>query len=199
MNDFKGIKTLIDCNKEAFEEWEPQAGHQERFLQKLNEAAVHKSSEAAPQPRKIQFRRTLSKRRNPFWRAVTIPIAATILLLIGMNWLMHKSGVLSESIQTDYFANIENPDNPVSIYTAYLNIVGSSITSISQMASMLSYEENQSFLNIFNNITEEIIPFEEQLPEELSDQEKADIMKHYYNEKLAGVKYLSKYMADYIK
>jgi len=198
MNDFKGIKTLIDCNKEAFEEWEPQAGHQERFLQKLDEAAVHESSEAA-QPRKIKFRRTLSKRKNPFWRAVSIPIAATILLLIGMNWLMYKSGALSESVQTDYFANIENPDNPVSVYTVYMNIVGSSITSISQMASMLSYEEYQSFLNTFNNITDEIIPFQEQLPDELSNQEKAEIMKQYYNDRLAGVKYLSKYMADYIK
>jgi len=116
-----------------------------------------------------------------------------------MNWLMYKSGALSESVQTDYFANIENPDNPVSVYTVYMNIVGSSITSISQMASMLSYEEYQSFLNTFNNITDEIIPFQEQLPDELSNQEKAEIMKQYYNDRLAGVKYLSKYMADYIK
>lgn len=69
-------------------------------------------------------------------------------------------------------------DNPESVYSSYM----AQVTKAWEKAGM---DEDRS--EQLRNLTEEAIPLADQLPDELSDSEKAVILKEHYNTILDGV------------
>ena len=51
-------------------------------------------------------------------------------------------------------------------------------------------------LKASRSVTFEAIPITEQLPEELSDEERAKILRRYYKEKTDGLKRIKTYLAE---
>lgn len=69
-------------------------------------------------------------------------------------------------------------NTPESVYAGY-------IAQVSKAWEKAGPDEDKS--EILRNLTEETVPLADQLPDELSDAEKADILKEHYNTILDGV------------
>lgn|GEM_PF-1437501 len=185
MDNIEELEKMLKENKTLLDQMEPEKGHAERFMDKYDTLRERKKTNIAP---KSGYR--------IFWRATLIPVAASLLLIFGVSRYMNKV----ESLQNkDFFALVENPDDPYAIYSTYMREVGESYTEISKSTAMLTTEENQEFLRTLANITDESQPMIETLPEEMSDVDKAQIVRDYYNDRLNGVETLKKSVIKYFK
>lgn len=178
MKNIEELEDMIKENRALFQQEEPQAGHLDRFLEKYDQKSVRKS-------KKVIFRSTIA-----------IPLAASLLVILGISIFM-KTG---DNKQTkDYFAQVENQDDPYEIYITYMHEVGDTYQELSTSTAMMNTSDNQEFLTTLANITDENRPITETLPEEMSDAEKAKIARDYYNERLNGVETLKKSIDNYSK
>lgn len=103
-----------------------------------------------------------SRRRFIYWAACAA--AAALLVLALLPW------------KTDSFRGVEN--NPDAVYARYLALVADAW----EVAG--ADEEAAEWLG---SLTEEAVPLRNQLPDELSPEEQAEILRSYYGDLLAGV------------
>ncbi|MDD2595972.1 MAG: hypothetical protein PHD11_09205 [Bacteroidales bacterium] len=145
--------------------------------------------------REIRFNRSTRKSGSKvFWRAISFPIAASLMLVFAMNLFIKQLDG-----NKDYFAGLENPDDPYEVYESYINQVGKSYELLANESYMMTKGTYDEFMETLNGITSENEPLYESLPEDMSDSEKAKILKEYYKERLQGVNNLNHYVADYLK
>lgn len=91
-------------------------------------------------------------------------IAAVVLVLAVLPW------------KSDSFRGVEN--NPDAIYARYLAIV-------SDAWEVAAADEDAMYM--LSSLTEEPVPLQDQLPEELSPEEQAVILRAHYGSLLEGV------------
>ncbi len=172
----------IDNIRKIFDDMEPAEGHFERFLEKANSS------------KRIEFRRNTPRKRL-FWKAVLFPVAASVMMIFGANLLIKTMNVKSDS----FSKTVAVMEDPQDIYNAYMDVVRDCYDYFS---SLTSYDPRNGVSEHFNTlecITSEHIPLLEVLPEELSDREKAEILKEYYNRRVASVVELRKYVASIVR
>ncbi len=174
MKEFDNIRNILD-------DMEPVEGHFDRFLEKVNN------------PKRIEFRRNTPRKRI-FWKAVLFPVAASIMLIFGANLLIKSLNAGNVSF-SETVAAMEDPQD---IYSAYMDVVRE---SYEYLYSLTAYDPQNGVSEHFNtleSITSEHIPLLEVLPEEMSEQEKAEVLKEYYNRRVESVVELRKYVASIV-
>ncbi len=184
----KDIEEWADENRIMFNDCEPEKGHMDRFLAKIGTQDEQEPEVDEQKPlRTIHFQRT-PRRKTAFWKVITFPLAATLLLYWGMNIFIKYSTANSTGIGTDYFASVKNSNNPEEIYDKYSQTVSEYIDKIADKTAMMTDEQSSQIFSTVNSIIDEPVSIEEMLPEEISDGERAAILRHYYSRKIDGVK-----------
>lgn len=171
------LKKYMQDHWSEVKEEKPLYGDEERFFMKLDASratAEHSSSG------RIHFQSSVQRRKIPFWRIVSVPLAATLLVFFTIGL---------------YYKSIANQTNELNkIYLEYCNevsILSDDITSIS-----VSEDEKELNERTIHNITFEAIPLASQLPSEMSEKEKIKIMKEFYSSKLEGIRRLKTLVSE---
>ncbi len=158
------LEKYINDNLEQLDSYEMPQGHKERFMARLaaqeKPAQEDPDQEPAPQRRKITF-----WNRRRFLSAVS----AAAIVAIGLITILNPA--VQEKI---YSYQVHRSAQQIYIEE----------TEILQMLG----EDEQYMINNLKTITEEAVPLADQLPQELSPKEKAEILIQYYKAKTASLK-----------
>ncbi len=158
----ENLEKYIQDNLEQFNCGEMPSGHQERFLARLAEAQEEaQTRKQAPAPRRIPH---LFSRKAIF--AATSAAAAIIIALVA---IMGTKGQ-----EDDYTTGIQELAQEMYMEEAE--------------TLMLFSEEDQYMVTNVKSITNEAIPLADQLPDELSPEQRAEILRKYYKAKTAAIK-----------
>lgn len=87
-------------------------------------------------------------------------------------------------------------EDPQDIYNAYMDVVRDSYEYLSSLTAYAPNNGANEHFNTLESITSEYIPLLEVLPDEISEQEKAEILKEYYSRRVESVVELRKYVAS---
>ena len=169
------LESYIRAHAAQFDAAEPAAGHEERFLARLNAVAPARSAartERHPfRSRILSFRASLlsfrAKSRNLFlarrvrFLACALAVCAAVLLLVRPGDPWRGAG-----------------NDPQQIYLAYMD-------RVAELYRVPS-EDSEARDALLQEITEEEDPLFAQLPEELSRRERGRILKEYYGRMLAA-------------
>jgi len=172
MKELENIRKMLD-------DMEPAEGHFERFLEKANPS------------KRIEFRRN-TRRKRVFWKAVLFPVAASIMMIFGANLLIKTMSVKNES----FSKTVAVMEDPQDIYNAYMDVVRESYEYLSSLTAYAPDNGVSEHFNTLESITSEYTPLMEVLPDEMSEQEKAEVLKEYYNRRVESVIELRKYVAS---
>ena len=153
----ENLEKYIQDNLEQFNKGEMPAGHQERFLAKL-EALQSQEQHQDPKPHYLPIRRILF--------AASAAAAAIIIAL---------------------FATLQ-PGNIGQSYSIGIQEMAQEMyTEEAEILQMLP-EDDLQMINSVKSITQEAIPLTDLLPDELSPEKRAEILREYYKAKTAGLK-----------
>ncbi|MBQ2913355.1 MAG: hypothetical protein IJE52_06675 [Bacteroidales bacterium] len=153
----ENLEKYIQDNLEQFNKGEMPAGHQERFLAKL-EALKSQVQHKEPKPHHLPIRRILF--------AASAAAAAIIIALFAIL----QPGNIGQS----YSIGIQ--EMAQEMYTEEAEIL-----------QMLP-EDDLQMINSVKSITQEAVPLTDLLPDELSPEKRAEILREYYKAKTAGLK-----------
>lgn len=149
----ENLEKYIQDNLEQFNKGEMPAGHQERFLAKLE---ALQSQE--PKPHRLPIRRILF--------AASAAAAAIIIALF--------TTLQPGSIESSYSITVQE-------------LAQEMYTEEAEILQMLP-EDDLQMINSVKSITQEAIPLTDLLPDELSPEKRAEILREYYKAKTAGLK-----------
>ncbi len=153
----ENLEKYIQDNLEQFNTGEMPAGHQERFLAKL-EALQSQEQHQEPKPHHLPIRRILF--------AASAAAAAIIIAL---------------------FATLQ-PGNIGQSYSIGIQEMAQEMyTEEAEILQMLP-EDDLQMINSVKSITQEAVPLTDLLPDELSPEKRAEILREYYKAKTAGLK-----------
>ncbi len=153
----ENLEKYIQSNLDQFNTGEMPAGHQERFLAKL-EALQSQEQHQEPKPHRLPIRRILF--------AASAAAAAIIIAL---------------------FATLQ-PGNIGQSYSIGIQEMAQEMyTEEAEILQMLP-EDDLQMINSVKSITQEAIPLTDLLPNELSPEKRAEILREYYKAKTAGLK-----------
>lgn len=171
MND---IEKYIKENIDSFNDSEMPMGHKERFLNKLE-------GEQKSGARKIVqiSNNRQSGKRIKFHRLVAAISSMAAVIAISLILLTPKESE-TIGIQED---NID--------YAELMHILESEIISLSEESNP---DVAKEAIKASKRVTFEAVPLDEQLPAELSEREKARILKEYYKQKTEGLKKIKTYL-----
>ncbi len=162
----ENLEKYIQDNLEQFGCGEMPSGHKERFLARLAETQSEAQADTRPQtqapaPRRIPH---LFSRKAIF--AATSAAAAIIIAL---------AATLGTREQEDE-------------YTIQIQELAQEMFMEEAETLMLFSEEDQYMVTNVKSITNEAIPLADQLPDELSPEQRAEILRKYYKAKTAAIK-----------
>ena len=80
--------------------------------------------------------------------------------------------------------------------TEYTTLMTTLENEIIEMSKNCNKKSAKEALKASRSVTFEAIPITEQLPDELSDEERAKILRRYYKEKTDGLKRIKTYLAE---
>lgn len=87
-----------------------------------------------------------------------------------------------------FFISTGSPTSDGDDYTIAIHEVAEEMYIEEAEIMMMLGEDDQNIVNSVKSITEEAIPLSEQLPEELSQEKRAQILREYYKAKTAALK-----------
>ncbi len=165
MND---LETYIREHAAQFDTAEPAAGHEERFLARVDvtPGACHPEQQTACHPERSEG----SSFRRPRY---LIPLFALAALAAAL--LVFRPGA------SRHFLGV--PDNPERVYRSYL-------AQVEKAYLHFPWEDGYDWESALDELTEESVSLYEQLPDELSPRRQARILKAYYGDILDEVKQL---------
>lgn len=153
----ENLEKYIQDNLEQFNTGEMPAGHQERFLAKL-EALQSQEQHQEPKPHRLPIRRI---------RFAASAAAAAIIIAL--------------------FATLQ-PGNIGQSYSIGIQEMAQEMyTEEAEILQMLP-EDDLQMINSVKSITQEAVPLTDLLPDELSPEKRAEILREYYKAKTAGLK-----------
>lgn len=158
------LEKYINDNLEQLDSYEMPQGHKERFMVRL--AAQEKPVQEDTVQKPAQQRRKIT-----FWNRKRIISAASVAAVVAIGLITALSPAVQEAI-----CNYRIQKSAQQIYIVE-----------SEIMQMLG-EDEQYMINNLKTITEEAVPLAEQLPEELSPRQRAEILIRYYKAKTASLK-----------
>jgi|GEM_PF-810890 len=156
----KDLETYIRKHAAQFDTAEPAAGHEARFLARLD------VTPGACRPERSEG----SSIRRPRY---LIPLFALAALAAAL--LVFRPG------PSRHFLGV--PDKPERVYRSYL-------AQVEKAYLTFPWDEGCDWEGTLDELTEESVSLFEQLPEELSPRRRARILKAYYGDILDEVKQL---------
>ncbi|MBE6225385.1 MAG: hypothetical protein E7122_09265 [Bacteroidales bacterium] len=156
----ENLEKYIQDNLEQFNCGEMPLGHQERFMAKLQTAQA--SNAEGTTPHKVH---RVFSRRSLF--AATASAAAIIIA---------------------FFITTGSPATNTDEYTIAIHEVAEEMYIEEAEILMKLGEDDHNIVNSIKSITEEAIPLSEQLPAELSQEKRAQILREYYKTRTAALK-----------
>lgn len=153
----ENLGKYIQDNLVQFNKGEMPAGHQERFLAKL-EALQSQEQHQEPKPHHLPIRRILF--------AASAAAAAIIIAL---------------------FATLQPGEIENSYSIGVQELAQEMYTEEAEILQMLP-EDDLQMINSVKSITQEAVPLTDLLPDELSPEKRAEILREYYKAKTAGLK-----------
>lgn len=160
----KDLEKYIREHAAQFDSAEPAAGHEARFLARLDATSL-------PAEDAVSRRPVL-----PFFRAAPrhlIPLFALAALAVAL--LVFRPGT------SHHFLGV--PDKPERVYRSYL-------AQVEKAYLRFPWNADVDWESTLDELTEERVSLFEQLPEELSPRRRARILKAYYGDILDEVKQL---------
>lgn len=112
---------------------------------------------------KLEARLARRRRRVPLFWASAAAAVLVLILWIGIN--------------RPHFRNAHTPE---AVYTAYLEQIGELYHLLAANAS--DSNETIDWQAVLDELTGETVPLYDQLPEEMPEKEKTDVLKAYYGE-----------------
>ena len=161
----ENLEQYIKENLEQISSCEIPQGHKERFMAKLA-AQEREPLEQAAQEAAVPHRRKIT-----FWNRRRIISAASAAAVIAIGLITALNPAVQEQI---YSYRVHKSAQQIYIED----------TEIMQMLG----EDEQYMINNLKSITEEAVPLADQLPQELSPKERAEILTQYYKAKTASLK-----------
>ena len=171
----ENLEKYIKENLEKFDSAEMPAGHKERFLEKLSASETNDQSKAKEPLKIVQLFR--SKRSGLIWSFSSVAAILIIALSIG-------------SPSSEEFRVLDENG------TEYTTLMITLENEIIEMSKNCNKKSAKEALKASRSVTFEAIPITEQLPDELSDEERAKILRRYYKEKTDGLKRIKTYLAE---
>ena len=164
----KDLETYIREHAAQFDTAEPAAGHEARFLARLDvtPGACRPERQTACHPERSEA----SSFRRPRY---LIPLFALAALAAAL--LVFRPG------PSRHFLGV--PDKPERVYRSYL-------AQVEKAYLTFPWDEGCDWEGTLDELTEESVSLFEQLPEELSPRRRARILKAYYGDILDEVKQL---------
>ena len=162
------MEKYINDNLEQLGSYEMPQGHKERFMARL--AAQEAVQEASAQGSAAHWA-TPHLRKITFWNRRRILSAASAAAVVAIGLIT----ALNPAVQEMFYRH-EIKKCAQQIYIEE-----------SEILQMLG-EDEQYMINNLKTITEEAVPLADQLPQELSPKEKAEILIQYYKAKTASLK-----------
>lgn len=153
----ENLEKYIQDNLEQLNKGEMPAGHQERFLAKL-EALQSQEQHQEPKPYHLPIRRILF--------AASAAAAAIIIAL---------------------FATLQ-PGNIGQSYSIGIQEMAQEMYTEEAEILQILPEDDLQMINSVKSITQEAVPLTDLLPDELSPEKRAEILREYYKAKTAGLK-----------
>lgn len=160
----KDLETYIREHAAQFDTAEPAAGHEARFLARLEATSLPAEDAVSRRPFLPSFR---AASRN------LIPLFALAALAVAL--LVFRPG------PSRHFLGV--PDKPERVYRSYL-------AQVEKAYLTFPWDESYDWEGTLDELTEESVSLFEQLPEELSPRRRARILKAYYGDILDEVKQL---------
>jgi hypothetical protein len=204
MKENNELENFVEKNREQFNNGELPAGHQERFLKKLEAARAEKAaSEQVTGAVKNRnwlhaalvstgewfaetARRFTTKKALLYFATPAVAITAICLVFIlkedkiGSVKLVSPQGITDvTAMENNYMQQVKNYGN---------TLINSS--------SNAGNEAQAQVKSVVSALTEDAIPMSEQIPSELSKDEQLKILKDYYNQKMEGLQNVKVFIAQ---
>ena len=212
MKENNELENFVKKNREQFDNGELPAGHQDRFLKKLEaaraqeratdkvaETAAGQVAEAVQNRNWLHTalvsvgewfaetaRRFTTKKALLYFATPSVAIAAICLFFILKENNIGGVKLVSPQGITDVAAIEDN-------YMQQVKNYGNTLINSSSNASDATQAQVKS---VVSALTEDAIPMSEQIPSELSKDEQLKILKDYYNQKMAGLKNVKVFIAQ---
>lgn len=175
MDNMKNLEKYIQNNLEQFNTGEMPLGHQERFMAKL-QAAQANGRQGDSKPAGI--------------RQTGNPEGATphkVHRLFSHRSLFAATAAAA-AIIIAFFITTGSPATNKDEYTIAIHEVAEEMYIEEAEILMMLGEDDRNIVNSIKSITEEAIPLSEQLPAELSQEKRAQILREYYKTRTAALK-----------
>lgn len=167
------LEKFIANNKEQFDLGTLPHGHQERFKAKLQTTVRNDSQKNKGRKKFTIQHRTVA--------AISFSIAAIFILTLLLGDFSGQKGDTNIS---------------VIIPNAYAQEMKYEETEVMKLIKNFDAQVGEQVMNTLDNITFEAIPLSEQLPPELSEEQRAKILKEYYKQKTDGIKKVKIFLAQ---
>lgn len=148
---------------------------------------------------RIRFRSNLKRRRKPLWKIVTFPLVASVALIVGVRIIINP--FIREEDPAGSAGNAVAADtlSPSEVNSLYYDRMLAVMDEIYDLTGNLKNEDpNQIYMTV-DVITREAIPLIDQLPDEMSDADKIEVLTEYARRRIDALeKYKSTLLANNI-
>ena len=155
----------------------------DNLRQFIDESRSDFETESLPSGHKMRFERKVSsagRRRRVYYIAGA---AAAIILAV----MIPMASIMDSDKQSDDIS---------AMVFEYERIIGLRATELYQKAVHLDSRNQDIIINTVDQLLFEAIPFTEQIPAELSREEKEQIFRDYYTAKLNGFDMVNSYLGE---
>lgn len=128
---------------------------------------------------RIKFQSTLKRRRKPFWKIIAFPVAASLILIIGVRLLIRPFISSEVSASMTYTLSVPDTLTPAEVNSVYGDYMHRKVEEIYEISGSLSVREQEMVLGTVDNILREPVPLIDLLPEELGNKHMTAIVKAY--------------------
>ncbi len=179
------LEQYIKDNREAFDSGELPAGSRERFMRKLEmvqqNSAVDSSEKSAASAKRGSLR---------YIFASVASAAAVLLIAFFIGYDGYNENGAADNDNINGMQVVENIT--VEEYISMMNTLDDEIIEMSRKCDGKIAEE---VVKASKSVQKETIPLEDQLPDELSEKKRAEILRQYYKEKTDGLKRIKSFLA----
>ena len=167
----ENLEQYIKENLEQISSCEMPQGHKERFMAKLAAQERETREQAVQEEATQEAAAAPHLRRITFWNRRRILSAASAAAVVAIGLITALNPAVQEKI---YSYQVHKSAQQIYIEE-------------SEIMQMLG-EDELYMINNLKSITEEAVPLADQLPQELSPKERAEILIQYYKTKTASLK-----------